>query len=303
MDLTVIIPSYNSAATIADTLNALELQVASLDSPFHYEILVVDCSDDNSVEQVVAKFSKATCLRRDIRFNPGEGRNIGARAAAGELLLFVDADVILEGSALKNSWDFYRQGNHLFGGALELNEQHDTTVASYLEHWFFNHESQRHRPVCNRANLSSALMAVQRKLFLDAGGFSDIPRMQDTEITERLRRQGVKVRFAPAVVGFQIQDSPMKKVLRKIFINGQNLYSIRYKSDMSLGKKLLFIALLPLMALFKVGRIICRQLRYQNLRKRCITILLVPLLLVSGIYWMLGFYYGILFNRGISQQR
>lgn len=95
----------------------------------------------------------------------------------------------------------------------------------------------------------------------------------------------------------------MNKVLRKIFINGQNLYSIRYRSDMTLSKKIGFVLLLPVMALAKTVRIIGRQLRYQNLRQRCITLLLVPLLIVSGFYWMLGFYNAILFDRGISQQR
>lgn len=299
MNISVIIPSYNTAHTIAATLDALARQQAALD----YEVIVVDCSDDQSVVQLVEAAPRARCLHRDKRFNPGEGRNLGAAAATGELLVFVDADVVLDQAALANAWQFYRQGHCLFGGALELNEKQATGIASYLEHYFFNHESQRQRPTCERANLSSALMMVERQLFLDAGGFKDIPRMQDTELTERLRRRGVSLKFAPSVVGFQIQDSPMNKVLRKIFINGQNLYSIRYRRNMTLFKKMMFLCLLPLMMLAKIARIIGRQLRYQNLRRRCITLLLVPLLIVSGVYWMLGFYNAILFDRGISQQR
>lgn len=299
MDVSVIIPSYNSADTIDGTLDALERQRTHRE----YEVIVVDCSENDAVEQLVNRRAHGRCIRRATRFNPGEGRNIGAQAASGELLVFVDSDVVLESDALENAWSFYQQGNRLFGGALELNEACNPTMASYLEHYFFNHESQQKRPPCERANLSSALMVVQKKLFVEAGGFKDIPRMQDTELTERLRKQGVVLKFSPAVVGYQIQDSPMKKVLRKIFINGQNLYSIRYSSDMTLPKKLMFLALLPVMALFKIFRIIGRQLRYQDLRKRCITLLLVPLFLVSGVYWMFGFYNAILFNRGISQQR
>ncbi len=303
MDVSIVIPSYNSSGTLGETLKSLERQVASLTYPCHYEIIVVDCSDDDGVEKLVAGKRRIQLIRFNKRFSPGEGRNIGARRARGTLLMFIDADVILDSSALNSAWQFYQQGHSLFGGALELNEKHNPTLASYLEHYFFNHESQPRRPICDRANLSSALMVVERKLFLSAGGFTNIPRMQDTEITERLRREGVSLKFAPSVVGFQIQDSPMKKVLKKIFINGQNLYSIRYRKDMTWTKKLVFLMLLPLFALFKVLRIIGRQLRYQNLRRRCITVLLVPLLLLSGFCWMLGFYNGILFNRGISSQR
>jgi glycosyltransferase involved in cell wall biosynthesis len=299
MEVSVVIPSYNTIDTITATLDALEHQKTALE----YEVIVVDCSEDDAVEQAVAARAQARCIRHPQRFNPGEGRNIGARDARGELLVFVDADVTLDERAIDAAWQFYRQGNRLFGGALELNENCQPTVASYLEHYFFNHESQRQRPSCERANLSSALMVVERDLFLEAGGFADVPRMQDTELTERLRSTGIRLRFAPSVVGYQVQDSPMKKVLRKIYINGQNLYAIRYQSSMNLGKKVVFLLLLPAFAVYKVLRIIGRHLRYQTLRQRGITLLLTPLLFLSGIYWMLGFYKGILLEPGISQQR
>lgn len=299
MDISVVIPSYNSQEVIEDTLDAIVKQQTSC----LYEVIVVDCSDDDRVEQLVARRERANCVRREQRFNPGEGRNMGAEVAQGELLMFVDADVELDSDALTNAWTFYQQGNLLFGGALELDERHGPTAASYLEHYFFNHEAQRQRPPRDRANLSSALLLVERALFIRHGGFTDIPRMQDTEFTERLRCHGVRVGFTPSVVGFQIQDAPMSKVLKKIFINGQNLYSIRYRKNMTVTKKIVFMVLLPLLTSAKVIRIVGRHLRYQNLRNRCITLLLVPLLFLSGFYWMVGFYHGLINNRGVSQQR
>lgn len=299
MQISVVIPSYNTIDTIPDTLEALEQQNTSCD----YEVIVVDCSDDDQVQQTVERTSHGRCLRRETRFLPGEGRNLGAQAALGELLVFLDADVVLESSALQAAWDFYQNGNRMFGGSLELNEKRAVGASSYLEHYFFNHEAQRGRPECERANLSSALMLVDRSLFIAAGGFANIPRMQDMELSERLRAEGLQLKLAPSVTGYQIQDSPMRKVLRKIFINGQNLYAIRYSKHASLLKKLFFLVALPALAGFKVLRIIGRHLRYQTLRQRGITLLLVPLLALAGIYWMLGFYRSILFGGGISAQR
>jgi glycosyltransferase involved in cell wall biosynthesis len=297
VDISVVIPSYNTARTIGQTLAALARQVTSRT----YEVLVVDCSDQDDVQIVCEQSGIARVIRVSQRFNPGEGRNIGARAAEGQLLVFVDADVHLAEDALESAFRYYESGHFMFGGALELDEA-EATSASYLEHWFFNHEAQAGRPECPRANLSSALMIVERELFLSSGGFADIPRMQDTELSERMARRGVSLTFTPTVLARQIQDSAMAQVLRKVRLNGQNVYFIRY-ADSSWLKNLLFFFLLPAMAFAKVTRIAMRHLRYQDRRKRALTLRLLPRLYLAGVYWMVGFYGALILRRGISQSR
>jgi glycosyltransferase involved in cell wall biosynthesis len=297
VDISVVIPSYNTAGTIGQTLAALARQVTSST----YEVIVVDCSEADDVQALCEKSGVARVIRERQRFNPGEGRNIGARAAQGQLLVFVDADVHLEPDALEAAFRYYEAGHFMFGGAIELDESVATT-ASYLEHYFFNHEAQAGRPQCSRANLSSALMVVERELFLSAGGFADIPRMQDTELSERMAKNGVSLTFTPTVLARQIQDSPMPHVLRKVRVNGQNVYFIRY-ADASWLRNVLFFALLPAMAFAKVTRIALRHLRYQDARKRKRTLRLLPLLYLAGAHWMTGFYAALIFRRGISQSR
>jgi glycosyltransferase involved in cell wall biosynthesis len=297
VDISVVIPSYNTAGTIGQTLDALSRQATSRT----YEVIVVDCSEADDVQTLCERSGVARVVRERKRFNPGEGRNIGARAASGQLLVFVDADVHLAADALEAAYRYYESGHFMFGGALELDEK-EATSASYLEHYFFNHEAQAGRPACSRANLSSALMVVERELFLSAGGFADIPRMQDTELSERMARRGVSLTFTPTVLAEQIQDSSMRQVLRKVRLNGQNVYFIRY-AEASWLRNAAFFALLPAMAFAKVTRITLRHLRYQDARKRSITLRLAPLLYWAGVYWMAGFYAALIFRRGISQSR
>tara|TARA_R110002073_G_scaffold151404_3_gene305568 strand:- start:6 stop:899 length:894 start_codon:yes stop_codon:yes gene_type:complete len=297
MELTVVIPSYNTEDTLGATLDALAVQVGCGE----FEVVVVDCSDDDRVERLAAGRSRVRVLRRRKRFNPGEGRNIGAAAAQGKLLVFVDADVTLRADALSAAMAYHQLGHRVFGGALELNEAR-ANIASFLEHYFFNHESQIGRPPCLRSNLSSALMVVERVLFVTEGGFRDIPRMQDTEFSERLARNGITLTFTPTVVGFQIQDAPIPKVLRKVYISGRNTYSIRYGRASSL-QRAAFCVLLPLISAAKTIRIIGRHLRYQDFRRRLITLAISPHLAVAGACWMLGFYGALIFKSGISRER
>lgn len=297
MNASVIIPSYESQEILPDTLDALLAQTAA----DRMEVIVVDCSDTDAVEKICAD-KGVRCQGEAKRFNPGTGRNIGAELATGDLLIFVDADVLLAADAVHEALTAYEHGHKAFGGALEVNVAKSIGVATYVEHYFFNHESQKGRPAQQRSNLSSAFSAFDRELFLDAGGFTNIPRMQDTEFTERLARAGQELRYVPSMVGYQIQDSPLPKVFGKVKVNGENLYAIRY-ADQPASKRVMLGVALPAITFAKVGRIIARHLRWQDADGRKMTVRVAPHLFAAGGYWMSGFYKSMLKGGTINAGR
>src|SRR5690606_5291172 len=121
---------------IGNTLQALDSQ----DTALAYEVILVDCSAHDKVKLVADQYERVQYHHRSVRFNPGEGRNIGAGLAQGQLLVFVDSDVVLAPSSLQAAWDNFMAGRRIFGGALELDTQKSHGLAPYLEHFFFNHE-------------------------------------------------------------------------------------------------------------------------------------------------------------------
>ncbi|MFH0974673.1 MAG: glycosyltransferase [Spirochaetota bacterium] len=303
MIISIIIPSYNTQDYIENTL----LHLVRQNINFAYEIIVVDCSEHNKVKQIVnhtkETFANLRYVHKQERFNPGEGRNIGAYEARGELLIFVDADVLLESTSLQAAWRHFQESKQVFGGSLELNTEVSNGLTSYIEHYFFNHESQKNRPACERNNLSSALLCIDREIFINEGGFRDIPRMQDTELTERIRSHGHRLYFFPDILGFQTQDSSLSRVLKKIYINGQNVYYIRYAASMSSLKKAAFIAALPVLTIIKIGRIIIRHLLYQTPAGKLKTLAISLPLFISGLFWMAGFYNALITEKGIGAER
>lgn len=299
MDISVVIPSYNTEGTISETLLALSAQKHNCS----FEIIVADCSEHNRVATIVGKFQNTIYIHEPTRFNPGEGRNIGSKLASGRLLIFIDSDIKLDIHAIENAWDFYKEGHRIFGGALELNLEHSRGLASYLEHYFFNHQSQAGRPMCSRQNLSSALMCIDRDTFVESGGFKDIPRMQDTELTERLKANGQELYFSPRVVAQQTQDSPLNSVLRKIYINGQNLYYIRYKPSINLSRKCIFFIMLPYIGIAKSVRIIYRHLKYQSWPNKFRTLVLSVPIVLATVFWVAGFYNAMITEKGIGKNR
>ena len=99
MLVSFIIPSYNSAHTIArclDSVFALSLK------PQEFEVIFIDdCSTDDTCDIVVANQSKhknITLLRQPKNNRQGAARNRGVSVAKGEYICFVDSDdVVVEG--------------------------------------------------------------------------------------------------------------------------------------------------------------------------------------------------------------
>lgn len=97
MSHTVVIPLYDKAAWIGETIASLAMQ----EEPPSELIVVDDASTDDSVEvarAALAAFSRA-CPRTRVQLvelprnlGPGGARNAGLERATGELLSFLDAD-------------------------------------------------------------------------------------------------------------------------------------------------------------------------------------------------------------------
>ena len=106
LSVSVIVPVYNARQDLDLCLNAL------LSSSYqHLEILVVD---DASTEDPapIAREKGIPVFRLGVQSGPAAARNLGVRHAKGEILVFVDSDVVVKANSIerlvKNSTAFCR---------------------------------------------------------------------------------------------------------------------------------------------------------------------------------------------------
>src|SRR5699024_1563731 len=93
MKLTVIVPAYNVADYIGDTLDSILIQ----DPPFDEIIIVNDGSTDHTL-QTIQDHPCGEVAQIITTANQGLGpaRNAGIAAACGDYLHFLDADDVLD---------------------------------------------------------------------------------------------------------------------------------------------------------------------------------------------------------------
>ncbi|MFA6035792.1 MAG: glycosyltransferase [Candidatus Micrarchaeia archaeon] len=191
MRISVIIPTYNESSGIAETIGRAYAQTRKPD-----EVLVVDDSTDSTPQIVssLAKKYKRLRLIRGIRKGVSAARNLGAREAKGDIIVFLDADVLLGKDCLEKAEAKFRE------------------KGVELVHWFnppqkprtfmekCNYVRIRHLSGRAAGEIIEAPHAYLRTTFQRLGGFNESLRyFEDREIYDRIRKAGLQVHKVDAI--------------------------------------------------------------------------------------------------------
>lgn len=96
MKISIIIPTYNREKLLVKCLDSI---YSSSIRP--YEIIIVDDNSTDNTKNIIKKYD---CKYIKLNKNKGAGnaRNIGAKYATGNILLFIDSDIVIKKNTLKN---------------------------------------------------------------------------------------------------------------------------------------------------------------------------------------------------------
>lgn len=108
--ISVVIPAYNNPRELQLTIDSILISDFPLDQ---VEILVCDDGSEPDLQPIVEEYKAKVSIRyfwqEDRGFRPGSARNMGIRAAEGELCLFLDSGVIVTGGCLSEHYRLYQQ--------------------------------------------------------------------------------------------------------------------------------------------------------------------------------------------------
>jgi glycosyltransferase involved in cell wall biosynthesis len=187
--VSVVIPVYNGGSDLEACLRALA--VPSL-APL--EIIVVDDgSIDASAE--TARRLGAKVLATGGREGPAKARNLGSAAAKGEVLLFLDADVVAFPDVIPRVASAFAADPELQAliGSYDDDPAHQDFLSQYknLMHCFV-HQTGREQA----STFWSGCGAIRRDVFLRHSGFDESygrPAIEDIELGYRIIQSGGRI--------------------------------------------------------------------------------------------------------------
>lgn len=184
--ISVIVPTFNAARTLAGTLDSL--------APCRPELLKeVIVADGGSNDETVDIAAKAGCAV--VRADKGRGLQLraGAREATQEWLLFLHADTRLSEGWGRVVSSFLKQPkSESSAGVFSFRLDDDGIRARILEQLVAIRASLLALPYGDQGLL------ISRVLYDEIGGFADIPLMEDVDIVRRIGRR--RLRRLPASV-------------------------------------------------------------------------------------------------------
>ncbi|MDJ0846240.1 glycosyltransferase [Crocosphaera sp.] len=189
--ISVIIPVYKGGKAFNDCLNSLN---NSLVPPT--QIVVVVDGDDPQSYQVAKRFG-ALVLQLETNQGPATARNRGAEVATGEILFFVDADVIIHPETIGKVATVFQRDRQLAALIGSYDDQPgDPHFLSQYRNLFhhYNHQIGSEEA----STFWGACGAIQRDIFRKMGGFDESYRracIEDIELGYRLKAKGYRIRL------------------------------------------------------------------------------------------------------------
>lgn len=186
--ISVIIPALNEAACIKTNVSMLTQRET-------IEVIVVDGGSTDGTADI-AKACGATVLIAD----PSKSgqMNTGAKAAGGDILLFLHADTLLPENFEESIQSaIYRNG--VAAGAFQLHINSEAKGLRFMEkiaNWRSRHL---------QAPYGDQGIFVTKSLFQAIGGYPDMEIMEDFELIRRLKRRGKIV-----ILDLSVNTSPRR---------------------------------------------------------------------------------------------
>lgn len=227
MSVSVVIVSYRTGSALRACLDAL----AAADGVG--DVVLVDNGNDEAEARALDAFAQAAPHAQVLRGHGNVGFaaacNMGARAAAGETLVFVNPDVILEREALVRLAAAVEAAPPpaIVGGDLRddagqpergsrrerLTLWRAFVYASGLTAWGFRDFNRHRDPLPDAPQrvgaVSGALIAVRKADFEKLGGFDEgyFLHVEDIDLCRRAEEAGWPVLFAPGPHGVHIRST------------------------------------------------------------------------------------------------
>jgi len=209
MKLSVIVPCYNSADTLGETLDALQNQTW----PGELEVVVADNGSTDTTRQLcetyAGRIAGLKLVDASDKRGPSYARNCGVKAAVGEVVLFCDADdVPAEGWAaamadalLRNDFVACRLDTDALNSPA-VRAGRGATQARGLQRFSF----------LPFPHAGAGTLGIKRFLHEATGGFDEtLPICEDIDYCMKVQQRGVTLQFVPdAVIHYRLRMDPQR---------------------------------------------------------------------------------------------
>ena len=280
-EISVIVASFNSSATISATLDSLYRQEG--DVP--YEVIVVDSSRDGAGELVARCYPQVRLFCFTERRYPGDARNYGATRAQGGILAFTDADCTIDSNFISEIYEAHKAESPVIGGVIA-----NGNPESYIgwAHYFAEFSQwMPQREACVMGEIPTCCLSMKRWAFEKYGPFLEGIYCSDTAFHWRIREGGHTPWLRPTLCVAHTNINSFGRLMHKQIFHGRSFACLRMNyQTFTRAHRVVYILFAPLLPIVLFMRTLGRVLRKGVYRKQFAYTF--PLVFLSLTAWSWG---------------
>jgi GT2 family glycosyltransferase len=209
LSLAIVIPVFNGAATLGECLAALTPGLRPGD-----ELVVVD-DGSTDASAAVAAAAGARVVRQPANGGQAAARNAGVRATTADVLLFVDADVVVAPDVVGRVREAFASRPEIAAlfGSYDDRPRAGGIVSPYRN---LLHHYVHQRGAAEAFTFWAGCGAVRRAAFAQVGGFDERAwrrAIEDIELGYRLRAAGHRIVLDPTLLCTHVKRWTLRSML------------------------------------------------------------------------------------------
>jgi hypothetical protein len=192
--VSVIVPGRNAAGTLEACLAALRAQAWPAG---RHEIVYADDGSGDESREIASRLADRVVVAAGPP-SAGATRNAGAGGASGDVLVFVDADVVAPPGTVAALARVLADDPGLAAvfGSYDAEPAHPSLVSRF-RNLLHHYVHQRSPPEAE--TFWAGCGALRREVFERMGGFDPACRIEDVELGRRIRDAGMRIRLDRAI--------------------------------------------------------------------------------------------------------
>ena len=293
IEMSIIVPSYNSARTIKACLEAISKQ----ETARSYEVIVVDSSADETAQIVEREHPGVRLIRMKRRTYAGAARNEGVKASRGKYVVMIDSDCVVAKDAVERMIERHERGEYAAVGGSVANgtpRSVSGTVGFLIEFREFTPSA----PLRLERGIPTANITYRREVFERYGYFDeDMWPAEDILFNWRLYEAGEKLLFDPTIRAVHLNRTGWRDVLSHQVKLGATSAMARRRGGLPGDILLRFPALIIFMPFYRLMKA-ARWFFSRDKKVFLFFLVAWPLYLLAACFWSWGFMREALSGRG-----
>jgi len=219
--LSIMIPAHNEEQYIQEAIESI------LNSPYpNKEIIIVDDGSTDDTRKIIKKYVNKGLVKL-ICHNKAKGSkpaalNPALSHATGDIIVIIDADSVIDKDALDNIPKYFEDETVIAAaGHVKIKSGDDgiENIITRLQRYEYTQSIELGKKFGTIFNtmmgMSGAFLIIKRDAFEKVGRFNDDVRVEDFDITLKLRRLGKKILFAQDALVYTYCPNNLKSLVKQ----------------------------------------------------------------------------------------